>query len=72
MLDTNILLTYLQSLQDLKEALKPFKMSLLIPWIVVEELDGLKVPFFSPFFFRCFLSDYFFFFSTIEKRSGSD
>jgi len=44
-LDTNILLTYLQSLQDLKEALTPFKMSLLIPWIVVEELDGLKVPF---------------------------
>lgn len=42
-LDTNVLLTHLKSVRELKDAIRPFNMSLLIPWIVIEELDGLKV-----------------------------
>jgi len=50
-LDTNILLSYLQSVAFLKEALKPFSIILCIPWIVVRELDGLKVLCYFLFYF---------------------
>lgn len=41
-IDTNILLSHLQSLLQFKKTLQGMNVAFLIPWVVLQELDGLK------------------------------
>jgi len=41
--DTNILLYKQKFLSDLFQFPREFKVAIVIPWIVIQELDGLKV-----------------------------
>jgi len=41
--DTNVLLYKQKFLSELFQFQKDFKVAIVIPWIVIQELDGLKV-----------------------------
>lgn len=40
--DTNFMLTHLDIVEELRELAEEYKQVIIVPWIVVQELDGLK------------------------------